>query len=1018
MPPRKSTARNGKGKSAATRRSARQHGSAKEDDVPDVYKDLLTEAFLENPDQFEQSSRPSKRRKVGNDEELDVRRNSSRSTIAQPEQSHVNQTKTTRSAQVLQSLSGTKADNSTELPVKQQDQERTYHESDKPITLTRIQPQTIVADDYDDSDDSDPEFEDVEINQDVSEVPDKPRDDLRPLQLDLSAPQPGQSRSTPKRRPPTKTEREIRLDVHKTHVMMLIVAVAFRNEWSNDEQTQKVLKQLISKSLISGLHHDGKPTEQKWHFDKSITEISKMWKDSWTITAPGQKRAFWKTDENAESSLEDLEDPLDLEDFRNAAQILSGSRDVGAQLFCSLLRSLAVETRLVCSLQVLPFSGEVAKKAQNDDIDMILAVQQDFGTKRMRRKSIKEFQESAYPVWWVEVFVPGLMQWQAIDPLVRSTIDKPNSFEPPASDIQNSLSYVIAFEDDGTAKDVTRRYTKHYNARVRKLRVESTKHGFEWWEKITNHFMKSIPENRDQIEAAALDRRLALEGMPKNVQDFKGHPIYVLERHLRQNQVIEPKIECGKLSVGVGKSQKLESVYRAKDVYTCRSSEGWYRRGKDVRVGEQPLSRITPRRKRAISVHVDDDSEPEEESVALYAEFQTDIYIPPPVSQGTVPRNRYGNLDVYTKSMIPAGGVHVRHPLAIQAAKTLQIDAVEAVTGFKFKGRQGAAVVEGVVVDEHFTAAMITTVSALEDQIEDETIAERSRIMLDVWRKMLKVLKVRKQVEVQYGQQARDETADSDGSTYEEDGGGFFAGDTVGDATDETRAAERLVLASLRDKASVAFPNLLVRQEIQVVRSPHRWKPDRTASIGQVTNGSIYAELESDIDHPFNEEQAGGFVIGDNQVGGFLIDDAEAGGGFVVEDENESGLIADDEGGGFMPEKESRISSHIDQEASPRTSSQNADWSTEYRSEHHVPRSRSSVLQHANTTIIDGRPDSTANQLVVNLAQKDTDRTRAQVANDKHVKLQRHESTESILSEDPDDEMAEPQWLDDAFDDF
>lgn len=38
---------------------------------------------------------------------------------------------------------------------------------------------------------------------------------------------------------------------------------------------------------------------------------------------------------------------------------MEGSRDFGAQLFCALLRSVAVEARLVCSLQPLPFSGTV-----------------------------------------------------------------------------------------------------------------------------------------------------------------------------------------------------------------------------------------------------------------------------------------------------------------------------------------------------------------------------------------------------------------------------------------------------------------------------------------------------------------------------------------------------------------------------------------------------------------------------------------------------------------------------------
>ena len=44
-------------------------------------------------------------------------------------------------------------------------------------------------------------------------------------------------------------------------------------------------------------------------------------------------------------------------DFRAVAAKLDASRDVGAQLFCALLRSAGVEVRLICSLQVLPFTS-------------------------------------------------------------------------------------------------------------------------------------------------------------------------------------------------------------------------------------------------------------------------------------------------------------------------------------------------------------------------------------------------------------------------------------------------------------------------------------------------------------------------------------------------------------------------------------------------------------------------------------------------------------------------------------
>lgn len=54
---------------------------------------------------------------------------------------------------------------------------------------------------------------------------------------------------------------------------------------------------------------------------------------------------------------------MEKRDFVKAATTLSGSQDVGAQLFCALLRCVGVEARLVCSLQPLPFATTATKSA-------------------------------------------------------------------------------------------------------------------------------------------------------------------------------------------------------------------------------------------------------------------------------------------------------------------------------------------------------------------------------------------------------------------------------------------------------------------------------------------------------------------------------------------------------------------------------------------------------------------------------------------------------------------------------
>ncbi|KAK5008720.1 hypothetical protein LTR16_009472, partial [Cryomyces antarcticus] len=55
------------------------------------------------------------------------------------------------------------------------------------------------------------------------------------------------------------------------------------------------------------------------------------------------------------------ESPMERADFRKAAVTLKGSVDIGAQLFCTLLRAAGVEARLVCSLQPLNFGAAAGK---------------------------------------------------------------------------------------------------------------------------------------------------------------------------------------------------------------------------------------------------------------------------------------------------------------------------------------------------------------------------------------------------------------------------------------------------------------------------------------------------------------------------------------------------------------------------------------------------------------------------------------------------------------------------------
>jgi xeroderma pigmentosum group C-complementing protein len=370
--------------------------------------------------------------------------------------------------------------------------------------------------------------------------------------------------------------------------------------------------------------------------------------------------------------------------------------------------------------------------------------------------------ESAFPVYWVEVLDVAHQKWQPVDALVTNTQWKPKSLEPPAADRSNYMVYAVAMEADGSAKDVTRRYVKAYNSKTRKMRVDGVNpsHGTRWWRRAMLPFTKLWPTDVDQIEDNELALEESREPMPRNVADFKDHPVFALERHLRRHEVLVPDaVPAG--TVGAGSRGPLERIYRRQDVRLARSADKWYRLGREVRPGAEPV-KIIPKPVRRKSAFADDDVNEDEGTddpdkvglfgdavvggIPIYMFEQTDPYIPQPVIRGRIPKNKFGNIDVYVPSMVPQGGVHVMHERAARAAFILGIDYAPALTGFNFKGRRGTAVLHGVVVASEYEEAVLTVIVGLDDLDEELEQQRRSLKALRMWSRFLKVLRIRERI--------------------------------------------------------------------------------------------------------------------------------------------------------------------------------------------------------------------------------------------------------------------------------
>jgi xeroderma pigmentosum group C-complementing protein len=178
-----------------------------------------------------------------------------------------------------------------------------------------------------------------------------------------------------------------------------------------------------------------------------------------------------------------------------AARTKSGSRDVGAWLFTSLLRSVGVEARLVCSLQPLQFGflnegsqqdfyptdpsqpSETIKiepdkshisvssietpppttpkpSSRNDAFPSSTQETRVYTKPSQYIAETKTFSPN-YPFFWSEAWDKASQKWISVEPMVGARVNQPSRIEPPGTSApwesgaigDNILTYVIGFDN-------------------------------------------------------------------------------------------------------------------------------------------------------------------------------------------------------------------------------------------------------------------------------------------------------------------------------------------------------------------------------------------------------------------------------------------------------------------------------------------------------------------------------------------------------------------------------------------
>lgn len=351
---------------------------------------------------------------------------------------------------------------------------------------------------------------------------------------------------------------------------------------------------------------------------------------------------------------------------------------------------------------------------------------------KSRNKSKKDSVslQSGERDYWCEIWLSRETKWVPVD-LLTGRINTPAEFEGKAS---KPLTYVLAINRDGSLKDVTQRYAPSFLVNTRKLRYDQS-----WVEEVLALYP---PSNKEQVEREdlALSRQAEEAPLPTSVSAFKGHPLYVLQRHLLKFEAIYP---ANAPTLGFIKS---EGVYARECVHTLQGRTSWLKEGRVVKLGEEPYKVVKARPKwdRMTGAKASD------EPLEVYGEWQTEQYIPPPARDGKVPRNEYGNVELFKPWMLPAGTTHIPINGMARVIRKSGIDAAPAMVGWDFSGGGAHPVYDGYVVCQENADALMDAWNQEEQLKEVREREKREKRILDNWKRLVKSLMFKKKFEAKY----------------------------------------------------------------------------------------------------------------------------------------------------------------------------------------------------------------------------------------------------------------------------
>uniref|UniRef100_A0A8D0HIA0 p125 n=1 Tax=Sphenodon punctatus TaxID=8508 RepID=A0A8D0HIA0_SPHPU len=368
---------------------------------------------------------------------------------------------------------------------------------------------------------------------------------------------------------------------------------------------------------------------------------------------------------------------------------------------------------------------------------------------------------------WLEVFIEREDKWVCVD-CVHGVVGQPQLCFKYA---MKPVSYIIGIDNDGSIKDVTQRYDPAWMTSTRKCRVDA-----EWWEDTLEPFRSPFVE-REKKEETEFLVKLQEQPLPTAIGEYKNHPLYALKRHVLKYEAIYPE------TAAILGYCRGEAVYSRDCVHTMHSKDTWLKQARVVRIGEVPYKMVKGYSNQARKARMAEPANRDKKDLPLFGLWQTEEYQPPVAVDGRVPRNEFGNVYLFLPSMLPIGCVQLKLPNLHRVPRKLDIDCVQAITGFDFHGGYSHPVTDGYVVCEEYKEVLIAAWENEEAEREKREKEKREKRALANWKLLTKGLLIRERLKQRYC--SKSETA---GAVTE--GGDGFSSDDEGGPSSEIPAGD------------------------------------------------------------------------------------------------------------------------------------------------------------------------------------------------------------------------------------